>query len=123
VQRAALILVCSSHSHPVWSTLIHSYVWLVGSAASQAALCLPITILWLSSEQILLAAGQSAEIASAAAHFVRVALVGLPGYFLFEVGRRYLQAMSIVKPLLVVGGWDGVMVWWRCGVVRVVNLI
>jgi MATE family multidrug resistance protein len=67
-----------------------------------AGLLVPISIIWLSTEPILLALGQDPLVASLAAQYLRILVIGLPGYAGFEVCRRYLQAQNLMHAPTIV---------------------
>ncbi|KAJ5902910.1 hypothetical protein N7495_003438 [Penicillium taxi] len=69
------------------------FLWLI---------CIPIAVLWYFSEHILLLIVPEEEVARMAGLYLKVALLGTPGYACFESGKRYLQAQGIFSPSLYV---------------------
>lgn len=61
------------------------------------ALLVPIIILWTNSEAILVAimGEDKRQVCWLAARYLKVVLVGLPGFILFENGKHFLQAQGI----------------------------
>jgi MATE family multidrug resistance protein len=64
-------------------------------------LCLPFLVAFQASEPVLRALGQPPEIIPDAAKFIRNIGPGLPPFFAFVVLRQSLQAMSVVRPVIV----------------------
>ena len=56
---------------------------------------IPIGIIWLSAESILSAIVPEKDVAVLAGHYLRIILIGAPGYLTFEAGKKYLQAQGI----------------------------
>ncbi|KAG7701990.1 hypothetical protein KL951_000446 [Ogataea haglerorum] len=52
---------------------------------------------WIWAEQVLTKVLPSAESASLAAVYLKVITFGLPGYILFETGKRFLQAQGVFE--------------------------
>jgi len=88
-------------------------------------LIIPQTIIFFNSRQILLLLHQDPAVAAAAAQYLKVLSLGLPGYAGFECVRRWLQAQGLMMApvialifaaplnavlnwLLVWGPWDAV---------------
>ena len=69
------------------------FLWLV---------TIPIGIIWLCAEMILLRIVPEEEVAELAGLYLRVILIGAPGYALFESGKRYLQAQGLFSASLYV---------------------
>ncbi|MCO5565376.1 hypothetical protein L7F22_019049 [Adiantum nelumboides] len=65
-------------------------------------LLVPISAIWLNAESILLLLGQDPIVADLAAQYLRVLVIGLPGYAGFEVCRRYLQAQGLMHAPTIV---------------------
>lgn len=63
---------------------------------------IPIGIIWLSAEQILVRIVPEADVARLAGLYLRVVLIGAPGYAAFEGGKRYLQAQGLFSASLYV---------------------
>lgn len=62
----------------------------------------PVGILWLSAEAILIRIVPEAEVAVLAGRYLKVLLIGAPGYICFESGKRYLQAQGLFSASLYV---------------------
>lgn len=67
-----------------------------------AIACVPIFIINWNADSLLIWAGQPADIATAAGIYCRVACIGLPFNFVYELATRALQAQSLVRPNVVV---------------------
>ncbi|KAJ5559151.1 hypothetical protein N7535_008985 [Penicillium sp. DV-2018c] len=63
---------------------------------------IPIMVLWYFSEYILAKIVPEKEVAEMAGLYLRVALLGTPGYACFESGKRYLQAQGVFSASLYV---------------------
>lgn len=63
---------------------------------------IPIALLWFFSEHILTKIVPEKEVAVMAGLYLKVALLGAPGYACFESGKRYLQAQGVFSPSLYV---------------------
>ncbi|KAJ1028354.1 hypothetical protein NDA16_001524 [Ustilago loliicola] len=64
---------------------------------------LPLILgIWLNAEAILIRIGQDPEVAYLAGRYLAVLSIGLPGYALFEVCRRYLQAQGLMHAPTIV---------------------
>ncbi|SJX62137.1 uncharacterized protein SRS1_12986 [Sporisorium reilianum f. sp. reilianum] len=61
-----------------------------------------ILAVWLNAEAILIRIGQDPEVAYLAGRYLAVLSIGLPGYALFEVCRRYLQAQGLMHAPTIV---------------------
>ncbi|KAJ1027032.1 hypothetical protein NDA18_003052 [Ustilago nuda] len=61
-----------------------------------------ILAIWLNAEAILIRIGQDPEVAYLAGRYLTVLSIGLPGYALFEVCRRYLQAQGLMHAPTIV---------------------
>ena len=62
----------------------------------------PIGMVWLAGTQILEAIVPDKETAVLAGLFLKITLVGLPGYAVFESGKRFLQAQGLFSAALYV---------------------
>lgn len=62
----------------------------------------PIAVLWALSPQILGAILPSRELAAQAGTFLRLSIIGIPGYAMFEAGKRFMQAQGNFNAGLVV---------------------
>ncbi|KAJ5584840.1 uncharacterized protein N7459_004640 [Penicillium hispanicum] len=69
------------------------FLWLV---------TIPIAILWYFSEHILAKIVPEKEVAKMAGLYLKIALLGTPGYACFESGKRYLQAQGVFSASLYV---------------------
>lgn len=69
------------------------FLWLV---------TIPIAILWYFSEHILAKIVPEREVAEMAGLYLKVALLGTPGFACFESGKRYLQAQGVFSASLYV---------------------
>lgn len=58
------------------------------------SITIPIAIIWLSAEQILSVIVPEKEIAVLAGQYLRVLVIGAPGYAAFEAAKRYVQAQG-----------------------------
>ncbi|KAH6956417.1 mate-domain-containing protein [Fusarium avenaceum] len=67
-----------------------------------AVVMLPVGAIWLCSHWILPLLVPQETLALKAASFLRVSLVGLPGYAFFEAGKRFLQAQGEFGPGMMV---------------------
>lgn len=84
---------------------------------------LPIGMLWLNADRIFLAIlpSEDHETALLAGLYLKIILLGAPGYACFEAGKRFVQAQGqftvcmllllICAPLNVLIGWLFVWVW------------
>ncbi|KAL8888823.1 MAG: hypothetical protein Q9215_003814 [Flavoplaca cf. flavocitrina] len=63
---------------------------------------IPIGIVWLSAEAILIHVVPEPDVAVLAGLYLKVILIGLPGYACFESAKRYLQAQGLFSPSLYV---------------------
>jgi multidrug resistance protein, MATE family len=62
----------------------------------------PIGMVWLAGTQILEAIVPDKETAALAGLFLKIILVGQPGYAVFESGKRFLQAQGLFSATLYV---------------------
>lgn len=63
---------------------------------------IPIGAIWLSSGFILSALVPEKDLAILAGQFLRILVVGAPGYALFEAGKRFVQAQGLFNASLLV---------------------
>ena len=63
---------------------------------------IPIAIIWLCAEFILMKIVPEKEVAILAGNYLRVILIGAPGYACFESGKRFLQAQGLFSASLYV---------------------
>lgn len=61
-----------------------------------------IFAVWLNAESILIRIGQDPQVAYLAGRYLAILAIGLPGYALFEVCRRYLQAQGLMHAPTIV---------------------
>ena len=66
------------------------------------AITVPIGIIWLLSEQILLAIVPEPAVAELAGMYLKIVLIGAPGYAAFEAGKRFVQAQGLFSASLYV---------------------
>lgn len=92
------------------------FLWLV---------TVPIAVLWFFSERILAKIVPEKEVAAMAGLYLKVALLGAPGYACFESGKRYLQAQGVFSAslmvLLVCAPLNAFMNWFFVWVSRCTN--
>jgi MATE family multidrug resistance protein len=78
-------------------------------------LTIPIGIVWLAAEKILEIIVPEKESAEFAGLYLRVLLIGAPGYALFESGKRFVQAQGLFSAttyvLLVAAPLNAFMNW------------
>ena len=81
----------------------------------------PIGIIWLCSDMILLHIVPEREVAMLAGKYLKIILVGAPGFACFESGKRYLQAQGLFSAslyvLLICAPLNAFMNWlfvWVC---------
>jgi multidrug resistance protein, MATE family len=63
---------------------------------------IPIALVWIFSPWILIRLIPQPQLAAPAGTFLRITLIGLPGYALFESGKRFLQAQGDFSASLLV---------------------
>ena len=63
---------------------------------------IPIGIVWLSAESILIRIVPEPEVAVLASRYLKIILIGAPGYACFESGKRYLQAQGLFSASLYI---------------------
>ena len=66
------------------------------------AISIPIAIIWLLAEKILVIIVPEGEVARLAGLYLKVVLLGAPGYAAFEAGKRYVQAQGLFSASLYV---------------------
>lgn len=69
------------------------FLWLV---------TIPIAAVWICSPYILRGIVPQKDLAVLAGSYLRIYLIGAPGYATFEAGKRFLQAQGMFTPSLVV---------------------
>ncbi|OKL59353.1 hypothetical protein UA08_05187 [Talaromyces atroroseus] len=62
----------------------------------------PIATIWLFADRILVAIIPEAEVAILAGQYLKIVILGAPGYACFESGKRFLQAQGIFTASLYV---------------------
>ena len=63
---------------------------------------IPIGIIWLCAEPILMKVIPEKDVAILAGQYLKIILIGAPGYACFESGKRYLQAQGLFSASLYV---------------------
>ena len=63
---------------------------------------IPIGVIWLAAEKILLVLVPEPEVARLAGLYLKIVLIGAPGYAAFEAGKRYVQAQGLFSASLYV---------------------
>lgn len=80
-----------------------------------ALVCVPVGAVWLCSSSIIAVFIPQHHLAVSAGSFLRVSLIGLPGYAAFEAGKRFLQAQGDFKAgmavLLVCAPVNALLSW------------
>jgi multidrug resistance protein, MATE family len=66
------------------------------------SITLPIAVIWLLSDKILAAIVPEKEVAALAGLYLKVVLLGAPGYAAFEAGKRFVQAQGLFSASLYV---------------------
>ena len=56
---------------------------------------IPIGIIWLCADKILMKIVPEKDVATLAGRYLKIVLIGAPGYATFESGKRYLQAQGL----------------------------
>ena len=79
------------------------------------AISIPIGIIWLSAEAILMRIVPEPDVAKLAGKYLKVVLIGAPGYATFESGKRYVQAQGLFSAalyvLLIAAPFNAFMNW------------
>ena len=83
---------------------------------------IPIAVIWLCADKILMMIVPEKEVAILAGRYLKIVLIGAPGYATFESAKRYLQAQGlfsaslyillICAPLNALMNWLFVWVWF-----------
>ncbi|EXJ78783.1 hypothetical protein A1O1_09185 [Capronia coronata CBS 617.96] len=63
---------------------------------------IPIAVIWILAENILMVIVPEPAVARLAGQYLRVVLLGAPGYAAFEAGKRYVQAQGLFSASLYV---------------------
>jgi len=86
------------------------------------AITIPIAIIWLSGTQILGAIVPEKETAELAGRYLKILIIGAPGYAAFEAGKRFVQAQGLFSAtlyvLIVMAPLNAFLHWlfvWRLG--------
>lgn len=66
------------------------------------AITIPIALLWFFADRILNRIVPEKEVAMLAGLYLKVLILGAPGYALFESGKRYVQAQGLFSACLYV---------------------
>lgn len=66
------------------------------------AITIPIALIWLLADKILAVIVPEKEVAALAGLYLKVILLGAPGYAAFEAGKRFLQAQGLFSASLYV---------------------
>ncbi len=76
---------------------------------------IPIAIIWLLADKILIIIVPEKEVAKLAGLYLKVVLLGAPGYAAFEAGKRYVQAQGLFSAslyvLLILAPFNAFMNW------------
>ena len=82
---------------------------------------IPIGILWLCADKILMKIVPEKDVAILAGRYLKIVLIGAPGYATFESAKRYLQAQGLFSAslyvLLICAPLNAFMNWlfvWVC---------
>ncbi|KAF0719353.1 Aste57867_1097 [Aphanomyces stellatus] len=73
------------------------------------ATCVPMFILNFNAEIVLSVLHQDPSIVALASGFNKIAVVGMPGLFLYELMKKCLQAQGIVTPMVVLAALDNLL--------------
>jgi MATE family multidrug resistance protein len=63
---------------------------------------IPIALLWFFADKVLIKIVPEREVAELAGLYLKVVILGTPGYAAFESGKRYVQAQGIFSASLYV---------------------
>ena len=66
------------------------------------SITIPIGIIWILADKILMAIVPEKEVAVLAGLYLKVVLIGAPGYAAFESGKRFMQAQGLFSASLYV---------------------
>lgn len=66
------------------------------------AITVPIAIVWILADKILMAIVPEQDVARLAGLYLKVALIGAPGYASFEAGKRFVQSQGLFAASLFV---------------------
>jgi MATE family multidrug resistance protein len=80
------------------------------------AVTIPIAIIWLLADRILMAIVPEKEVAKLAGLYLKIVLIGAPGYAAFEAGKRYVQAQgefsASLYVLMVLSPFNAFLNWF-----------
>jgi MATE family multidrug resistance protein len=83
---------------------------------------IPIALLWFFADKVLIKIVPEREVAELAGLYLKVVILGTPGYAAFESGKRYVQAQGIFSAslyvLLICAPLNALMNWllvWQFG--------
>ncbi|KAF7167855.1 hypothetical protein CNMCM5623_001018 [Aspergillus felis] len=86
------------------------------------AITIPIAIIWFFADIILMGIVPEKEVAQLAGLYLKVVILGAPGYACFESGKRYMQAQGLFSAslyvLLICAPFNAFMNWflvWKVG--------
>lgn len=75
----------------------------------------PISVLWFFADRILMKIVPEQEVAALAGVYLKVLILGAPGYASFESGKRYMQAQGLFSAsfyvLLICAPLNAFMNW------------
>lgn len=66
------------------------------------AITIPIGIIWLCADLILMVIVPEKDVAILAGQYLKIVLIGAPGYAIFESAKRYMQAQGLFSASLYV---------------------
>lgn len=66
------------------------------------SITIPIAVIWLTADKILMAIVPETKVAELAGLYLKVVLLGAPGYAAFEAGKRFVQAQGLFSASLYV---------------------
>lgn len=85
------------------------------------SITIPIGIIWLCADKILMKIVPEKDVAILAGRYLKIVLIGAPGYATFESAKRYLQAQGLFSAslyvLLICAPLNALMNWlfvWVC---------
>ena len=86
----------------------------------------PIAAIWLCADMILMVIVPEQDVAKLAGLYLKVVLLGAPGYAAFEAGKRYVQAQGLFSAslyvLLICAPLNALMNWlfvWVCSTLKI----
>ena len=85
------------------------------------SITIPIAVIWLCADKVLVRIVPEKDVAELAGLYLKVVLIGAPGYATFESGKRYVQAQGLFSAslyvLLICAPLNAFMNWlfvWVC---------